>query len=169
MPRARIFWDPGPLVWERELAGQALPPPLTFSKTKRPVFHGSLEHHSRSERGVASGAARKTWHHVSPENVPGKRRATQMGPRGFGRTDSLVTVDARVVTSPSDTATCSPWHSLSSTTASALHTAVAALRCLSSLGGSSGLGLLTSTASSTLRTGGYCVKSNAARANNRER
>lgn len=48
------FSGTGDLWFGNELASQALPPPLTFSKTKRPVFHGSLEHRSRSARGVAS-------------------------------------------------------------------------------------------------------------------
>lgn len=161
------FSGTGDLWFGNELASQALPPPLTFSKTKRQVFHGSLEHRSRSARGVASGGARKTCHHVSPENVPGECRATQVGPRGCGSTGGLPghcgcqTGDVPIrYTHPL---------SLSSTTASSLHTTAATLWCLSSLGGSSGLGLLTSTASSALRTGGYCVKSNAARANNLER
>lgn len=166
LPRARIFWDRGPLVWER--AGQPGPAAsadfLQDQKTSLPRQLGASL--PISAWGGKRGG-QKTCHHVSPENVPGECRATQVGPRGCGSTGGLPghcgcqTGDVPIrYTHPL---------SLSSTTASSLHTTAAPLWCLSSLGGSSGLGLLTSTASSALRTGGYCVKSNAARANNLER
>lgn len=163
------FSGTGDLWFGNELASQALPPPLSpRPKDRSSTAAWSIAPNQRVGWQAGGPGRRATTSHQ--RMCPGSAGPHRWGRGGVGaQADSLGTVGARLATSPSDTPTRSPWHSLSSTAASSLHTTAAPLWCLSSLGGSSGLGLLTSTASSALRTGGYCVKSNAARANNLER
>lgn len=56
--------------------------------------------------GAGSGAAKKTGHRLTPEYVPGKVRATRVGPWGLGERAGPLDTAAAGVVSPQHAYTC---------------------------------------------------------------